>query len=165
MTLVAGSRLRLRLPAEDLVHYIGLSGAQLDLEGFGLRILFPRIDELVSATSLTSRLVTIKGALERDTFDVGVRRQLAEIGIAAEPILDAEPESGGPARRVMRIKGRRVVGFSLQVVGLTAEESLHLQESGLGGRRRMGCGVFVPVVTHRPATDRLRGVEPEVTHG
>jgi CRISPR/Cas system CSM-associated protein Csm4 (group 5 of RAMP superfamily) len=26
---------------------------------------------------------------------------------------------------------------------LKAEESIRLQEEGLGGRRRMGCGVFV----------------------
>jgi len=30
------------------------------------------------------------------------------------------------------------------ITNLTAEESLTLQEQGLGGRRRMGCGVFVP---------------------
>ena len=30
------------------------------------------------------------------------------------------------------------------VGGLTAEESICLQERGLGGRRRMGCGLFVP---------------------
>jgi hypothetical protein len=28
---------------------------------------------------------------------------------------------------------------------LNAAESLRLQEHGLGGRRKMGCGVFAPV--------------------
>jgi hypothetical protein len=28
--------------------------------------------------------------------------------------------------------------------GLSAEDSLRLQEVGIGGRRHMGCGVFVP---------------------
>jgi len=32
----------------------------------------------------------------------------------------------------------------LHVNGLTAEESIKLQEIGLGGRRHMGCGIFVP---------------------
>jgi CRISPR-associated protein Cas6 len=150
LTLVAASRLRLRLPPEDLVSYIGLAGAKLDLEGFGLRVGIPRVESLVPAASLASRIVTIKGAQELDTFGVAVRRQLAEAGITAEPVLDGEATTGGPARRVFRIKDRRLIGFSLRVVGLTAEESLRLQECGLGGRRRMGCGVFIPVVQRSP---------------
>ena len=45
---------------------------------------------------------------------------------------------------MLRIKGKRVIGYALQVAGLTAEESVRLQELGLGGRTRMGCGFFVP---------------------
>jgi CRISPR-associated protein Cas6 len=45
---------------------------------------------------------------------------------------------------VLRIQGRRIVGYALRVVGLTDEDSVRLQEEGLGGRRRMGCGVLVP---------------------
>lgn len=145
LTLVPASRLRLRLPPEDLVSYIGLAGTRLELDGFALRVGIPRVESLVPAASLTSRLVTIKGAQELGAFAVAARRLLSEVGVTAEPVLDGDPPVGGPARRVFRIKGRRLVGFSLRVVGLTAEESLRLQESGLGGRRRMGCGVFVPL--------------------
>jgi CRISPR-associated protein Cas6 len=145
LRLVPASRLRIRLPTEDLVSYIGLAGTQLDLDGFVLRIGIPRVETLVPAASLTSRLVTIKGMQELDTFGAAVRRQLTEIGVAAEPVLSGESNLGGPARRVFRIKDSRLVGFSLRVIGLTAEESIRLQERGLGGRRRMGCGVFVPV--------------------
>ena len=38
-----------------------------------------------------------------------------------------------------------MIGYALRVFGLTAEESIRLQEEGLGGRRRMGCGVFLPI--------------------
>jgi CRISPR-associated protein Cas6 len=157
LTLVTGSRLRIRLPAEELVSYIGLAGESLELDGFGLRVGIPRVEPLIPAASLTSRLVTIKGSQDLDTFRVTARRQLLEAGVAAEPVLEVEAERGGPARRVFRIKGRRLVGFSLQVVGLTAEESIRLQERGLGGRRRMGCGVFVPLDS-RPQRPSGQGV-------
>jgi CRISPR-associated protein Cas6 len=147
LTLVPASRLRIRMPSEDLVSYIGLAGTSLELDGFVMRVGIPRVEALVPATSLTSRLVTIKGAQDLETFGAAVRRQLSEVGVTAEPVLEGEAPRGGPARRVFRIKGRRLVGFSLQVVGLTAEESIRLQECGLGGRRRMGCGVFVPLDT------------------
>jgi CRISPR-associated protein Cas6 len=49
---------------------------------------------------------------------------------------------------VLRIKEKRVVGFPLRVTGLTAEESITLQEQGLGGRSKMGCGFFMPTRGH-----------------
>ena len=145
LTLVSASRLRVRLPAEDLVSYIGLAGSDLDLDGFVLRVGIPRVETLVPAASLTSRLVTIKGSQDLEAFKEAVRRQMGELGIAADPALDGEPDDGGPTRRVFRIKARRLVGFSLRIDGLTTEESIRLQERGLGGRRRFGCGIFVPV--------------------
>jgi CRISPR-associated protein Cas6 len=44
----------------------------------------------------------------------------------------------------MRVKDKLVVCFPLLVHDLSPEESLRLQEEGLGGRRRMGGGVFLP---------------------
>jgi len=47
-----------------------------------------------------------------------------------------------------------IVGYELIIQGLTAEESITVQEQGLGGKRHMGCGVFVAFgeneVTHAP---------------
>jgi CRISPR-associated protein Cas6 len=45
---------------------------------------------------------------------------------------------------VLRIRDRTIVGFSVLVQGLTAEESVQLQEEGIGGRGKMGCGFFLP---------------------
>jgi CRISPR-associated protein Cas6 len=36
------------------------------------------------------------------------------------------------------------VGFALTVQGLSPDSSLRLQTLGLGGRRHMGCGLFLP---------------------
>ena len=46
-------------------------------------------------------------------------------------------------RRTLRIKDKEVVGYEMLVETLSANESLALQEHGLGGRRQMGAGVFV----------------------
>jgi CRISPR-associated protein Cas6 len=73
---------------------------------------------------------------------------LDALGVAGEagiPLVDAGPHEGKPRRRVLRIKEKKVVGFPLRVTGLTAEESITLQEQGVGGRSKMGCGFFLPV--------------------
>ena len=89
--------------------------------------------------NLRSRIVTIKSAA-RDAiteFDFGVSlgRQLGFLGIKAIPQLGK--------RQVVEIKHVMVVGFEVYFEGLLSEDSFTLQRYGLGGRRKMGCGVFV----------------------
>ena len=60
------------------------------------------------------------------------------------PLTEKGPKAGEPRRRIVHIKGKKIVGYPLIVQGLTADESIRLQEQGLGGRTRIGCGFFVP---------------------
>jgi CRISPR-associated protein Cas6 len=148
LSLVPPSRLRLRLPAEEIAPYLALAGSVLDLDGDRLSVGIPHVEPLRPAVSLASRIVTIGHLTEPVAFAESVRRQLAGMGVSAEPSFVPSPHSdhaGEPSRRVLRIKGKRIVGYALRVLGLTAEESLLVQERGLGSRRRMGCGVFVPI--------------------
>ena len=46
-------------------------------------------------------------------------------------------------RRTIRIREKEVVGYEVVIEGLTPDESLTIQTAGLGGRRHMGCGIFV----------------------
>ena len=146
MRMNSHSRLRLRLPTEMIPTVLPLAGRQLDLEGQKVRLGVPQVRALIPAASLVAKIVTIKGFKEPAAFLDAVRRQLAELEIAGEPaipLIQEGPRAGEPRRRILRIKDKRVVGFTLQVTGLTAEESLNLQEKGLGGRPKMGCGFFV----------------------
>jgi CRISPR-associated protein Cas6 len=146
LTLVPQSRLRLRLPSEEIAPYLAFAGARLDLDGHALDVGIPRVEPLRPAPALSARLVTIGHHVEPAAFKASVHQQLAALGVLAEPglIPSADPaRAGQPVRRVIRVKGRRIVGYAVRVAGLTAEESLTVQERGLGSRRRMGCGVFV----------------------
>jgi CRISPR-associated protein Cas6 len=42
------------------------------------------------------------------------------------------------------IHGKVVVGFAMRIADLGPEDSVRLQQGGIGGRRRFGCGLFVP---------------------
>jgi CRISPR-associated protein Cas6 len=147
LALDARSRLRLRLPSEELAPYLAIAGARLDLDGHALRVGVPRADALMPAPNVASRLVTYKHGTTADELLADVRRDLDALAIAAAPQLVPSPREGACdpyVRRVLRVKGQAIVGYALRVVGLAPDESLRLQDSGLGGRRRFGCGVFVP---------------------
>ena len=152
LTLVDASRLRLRLPSEEVATYLALAGTTLDLDGSQLAVGIPRVEHLRPTPSLMARLVTIGHLQDPEPFLATARRQLADLGVAAAPefLPDLHPDRvGRPVRRVLRIKGKRIVGFPLLIPNLTAEESIMVQERGLGSRRRMGCGLFVPLPRSR----------------
>jgi CRISPR-associated protein Cas6 len=130
------SRLILRLPDGQIRLYLPLAGKKLEVDGHSLRVGIPEVRLLRPVTSLRARLVTIKGFMETETFLDAVKRQLQDLQVTSEAHIGE--------RKTFRVKDKQVVGFSLGITNLTAEESLTLQEKGLGGRRRMGCGVFVP---------------------
>jgi CRISPR-associated protein Cas6 len=148
LSLTDRSRLKLRLASEHIAPFITLAGKELDLEGHHLRVGIPRVETLTPAANLASRLVTFRHAMTPSAFEEDVRRELTRLEITGTPHLVPSPRpnwEGQPIRRVLRVKDKKVVGYALRVIGLTAEESIRLQEEGLGGRRRMGCGVFVPM--------------------
>lgn len=145
--LTEWSRLRIRLAAEGIAPYIAIAGRELDVDGHRIRVGIPQVEALVPAANLSARLVTFKHAMEAEVLLADVRRELDRMEIAATPRLvpgKRPGHAGQSIRRVLTIKGRRVVAFPVCVVGLSPEESIRLQEVGLGGRRRMGCGVFYP---------------------
>jgi CRISPR-associated protein Cas6 len=148
------ARLHLRLPADKIPAVLPLAGTTLDMAGRKAAVGAPTIHALVPTASLDARMVTIKltaaphrenQTLGRETLDVGafVTRYQAEIERQLSAIEIRRPfEIRG--RRSLTVAGRRIVGYSVRVTGLLEDESLRLQEMGIGGKRRMGCGVFRP---------------------
>jgi len=130
------SRLRLRLPAISLPHVLPLAGKAVEIDGHRLNIGVPQTALLRPAAVVYAQIVTTRNGQDEERFDTEIRHQLDTLGSRGKPTRGK--------RRVLRVKDKTVVGHSLLVSELTAEESVRLQEAGLGGRRKMGCGVFVP---------------------
>ncbi|MBI1893417.1 MAG: type I-MYXAN CRISPR-associated protein Cas6/Cmx6 [Candidatus Rokubacteria bacterium] len=128
------SRLVIRLPDDRIRPFLQLAGKTLDVDGYRLRVGVPETRALRPAATLYSRLVTIKGFMEPEAFLEAAGRQLQEMGVTADLRVGE--------RRTLRVKDKQVVGFEVTALGLDAEDSVRLQEVGIGGRRRMGCGIF-----------------------
>jgi CRISPR-associated endonuclease/helicase Cas3 len=148
MQLDATSRVRFRLPAEHVALVLPLSGKTLNVAGHRIRLGVPSLSLLQPSSVLGARVVTIKNATDPEAFTRAAQDQLALLGIKGNlelPIVPRGVRQGEPKRQVVRIKQTRVVGFAVRVASLTPDESLLLQERGIGGRRRMGCGLFFRV--------------------
>lgn len=139
-----GGLLRIRCPAEVISVFLGLAGRCLALAGRSVTLGAPTVRLLEQVPRLSARVVTFKHALDEAAFRASAHRFLGEL-------------TGAPCtlnvgrRRIITIAGRKVVGFGLEVSELTPEASVLLQEKGLGGRRHMGCGLFLPSGAARSA--------------
>ena len=132
------SRLTIRVASSDIATWLPLAGKTLEVAGVKLQIGVPEIRSLIPTTALRSRLVTTKNCQDQPRFELELRRQMTALGVNEQAIYSIGK------RRTIRIRDKEVVGYEVIVEGLTADESLAIQTTGLGGRRHMGCGVFLP---------------------
>jgi CRISPR-associated protein Cas6 len=131
-------RLMLRLPEARAEQSFALSGARLDL-GEGIEIGAAQLRPLFAHGTLYSPFVSM-GTDEESAFQRALNEELQQAGIECKVIC-------GKARRA-QADGTDIIGFSVMLHALSPEDSLKMQQAGLGGQRRFGCGIFVP---HRSA--------------
>lgn len=147
LALTPLSVVKIRTPLSQLELLLPLSGKRLDVAGCSIRLGTPHLHILTPSTDLQSHLVTIKGYLEASEFAVGIRKQLDSERISQSVNVVVA------RRRVLRIKQQTIVGFEVRLEGLSDQESLTVQQQGVGGRRHLGCGLFNPC-TPSPLNER-----------
>lgn len=148
LRLTERSHLRVRLPADAIPKVLPLAGQAVDVAGTTVRLGPPSVLALRPAATLQARLVTFKHCDEPERFLATAKAKLAELEVAGGlviRVIESGPRAGEPRRRVVRVKERAIVGYAVVVSGLGADDSIRLQERGLGGRTRLGCGFFLPV--------------------
>ena len=156
LAITEKSFLTIRLSSEQIALILPLAGKNLRIGEHDVHVGVPRTLALIPSARLYGHLIVIKGFMEPDPFLEAAQRQLQELDIKGKPSLIMQPQiaetnlgkqSGSHSlylRRTIRIHDKEVVGFAVRVEELTAEESIRLQEKGIGGRRRFGCGLFLP---------------------
>lgn len=133
--LARRTRLLLRVQMPRANELMALSGLELDVAGHLLRLGPPHLRELQPHGTLYAYKVAADSADEM-TFMAAVSRELAERAIGGHRVCGK--------RHGMLVSGRVLDTFSLMLHELAPEQSLRLQESGLGSHRLLGCGIFVP---------------------
>ena len=162
--LTAASRLAFRLNADDVEKLRPLSDQSLIVDAAVLRLGQPTEYQLRPVPGLASPFVAAEHIRHSDEVLEWLKAEFRALDIRAVPTLRLKRRREGaspadPGRRSFdcpyerhnrQVGDSSVVGWEVQVFGLKPEESLGLQERGVGPGRRYGCGVFMPVVGERP---------------
>jgi CRISPR-associated protein Cas6 len=144
------SRVRLRCPADQVqTWYRLLQNQELNIRGHRIRLARPRLTLPEPSESLKARMVTFKlDAIDHPElpryFLESCQKGLERLEIGGKTTFIPSNENGDLARRSLRVKDKKIVGYSVVVEGLSHEDSLKLQWHGLGGRQHFGCGWFYP---------------------
>jgi CRISPR-associated protein Cas6 len=129
------TRLVLRVNANRMTQLMAMADVELDVSGHSLRLGIPHVRELKPLATLYSYRVAASSADEA-LFMESVQRELTELGIGGERVCGKH--------QIMSVAGREMDTFSVMLHGLAPEQSMRLQEHGLGPHRLLGCGIFVP---------------------
>ena len=162
--LTSVSRLAFRLNADDVEKLLPLTDRLLVIDAATLRLGKPTEFRLRPVPGLASPFVVAEHCRYSDDALEWLKAEFRALDIRAVPTLrlkhgrkGASPAELGRrsfdcpyARYARHIGDRSAVGWEVQIFGLTPEESVRLQEHGVGPGRRYGCGVFMPVVGERP---------------
>jgi CRISPR-associated protein Cas6 len=131
------TRMRLRVPKNRLQDAQALSGQTLDIEGHPLEIGKSDVFMLSSLPTLFSRYVVTGAEFDEMQFLEDVARELKAMDIPCRKML-------GGITHTMNFPDGQVFTRSLMVADLEPEQSVRLQQLGLGEGRTIGCGLFLP---------------------
>ncbi len=129
------TRLLLRVSAQRAEELMALTALDLDVAGHHLRLSTPHLRELQPHSTLYAYKVASESG-DEVALMAALALELAALGVGGERVCGK--------RQAMMVSGRAMDTFSLMLHALPPEQSLRLQQHGLGSHRLLGCGLFVP---------------------
>jgi len=132
----------IRMDRGSILHIRGITAEEaLKIQGCGRlfvgdQVLFLdpcRMRALVPSPLLVSRLTILPDM-------VGEMEFLATLG----GLVPTGTQVRLGRKRALSYKGRKYLGYSVVLTGLTSDDSLRIQERGIGKFTSQGCGVFYP---------------------
>jgi CRISPR-associated protein Cas6 len=131
------TRMTLRIPRARLQDAETLTGKTLDVSGHRLTVGKSKTRPLSRLGTLFSRYVVAEQHDDEESFMQRMAEELAGMDIPVRKALCGIPHS-------LSTPDGPVFTRSLMLADLRPEDSLRLQEVGLGPHRKLGCGLFLP---------------------
>ena len=129
------TKLVIRLPKTRVADIARLTGQTISVGGHNLQIGAGKLRPITLHIPLYAHCVTT-GSDDETVFAAEIIRLLDDMHIDCRFIC-------GRRQAIMTADGA-VPGYSLMLHGLGIEHAIKIQETGLGGHRKIGCGIFIP---------------------
>lgn len=131
-------KMTLRLPKEHLASVQNLVGQTINVAGFNIELGKTSVKKLSDLPTTFCRSIMIDSRMDEDDFLRWAFEELKVLDITVNKMM------AGKERVVVLPDDSERITRSLMVAELKKEESVCLQQHGLGEGRKLGCGIFMP---------------------
>ena len=131
------TRMTLRVPLHRTDDAMALVGTTLDIEGNTLEVGEAAIKELGAVSTLFARYLVANDQDDEEEFLAKIADELKALGVRPRKMMCGISKTIATPDDTIRTR-------SLMLADLSHEESVLLQQSGLGEHRHLGCGIFIP---------------------
>ncbi len=134
------SRMTLRVPGHRIQDAHKLTGQTLDIEGHSLEVGKAKSKLFSTLPTQFARYVVAPETIDRDdeeAFMAYTVEQLQDLGIKVRKLLCGRSHT-------IRSPDGDLHTRSVMLADLEVEESVILQQRGIGKHKMMGCGLFIP---------------------
>lgn len=150
--LTKKSRFSIRCDRSFADRLSAMAGTIFSLPGvLPISIYDVRVFPLQASENLYCHRILFSSVMTATDVVASTESRLNRLGVKGWKRVRIPSKDGVERSRPFRIakRGRltSLVGFPLIIEGLSEEDSLMVQDKGLGGwKRKMGCGIFVPMM-------------------
>ena len=131
-------KLTLRVPKERLDDIQNLTGKILNIGDFELTVGKFSVRKLSDMNIVFARHVVVdEAAQSEEEFMQACANSIKELGISIKKMMCGR-------ERTIQLPDKKLVTRGLMIADLEKQESVKLQEAGLGTGRKLGCGLFLP---------------------
>lgn len=131
------TRLILRIPYHRTDDTLSLVGEVLDISGHELEVGESTTRQLNPFSAIYARYMVTEDDENEEAFLVDIAKQLSDISIRPRKMMCG-------ISKTIQTPDDKLRTRSLMLADLAPEDSLLLQQTGLGWHRHLGCGIFIP---------------------
>ncbi len=131
------TRLMLRLPFDYISKAQILCGQQFDINGHCIIVKESRLKPLLPSSVLFARYVLADREQSEEDFITTASQELKNLGVQCRKMLAGLTHEFQTPNGVLFTR-------SLMLANLVPEDSLLLQNNGLGNNKKIGFGIFIP---------------------
>lgn len=137
LNLSRRTRMTLRVPRHRIDDARELAGTTLDIDGYELNIQQGEVKLFNPLPTLFARYVITEADQDEEAFLQANAEQLQRMGIPVKKMMAGKPN-------IINMPQGKVHTRSLMVADLKPEDSIRLQQEGVGEGQKFGCGIFIP---------------------
>ncbi len=131
-------KMTIRLPKKHLASVENLVGQTINVAGYDIELGKTSIKKLSDLPTTFCRSILIDNRMDEDDFLRWVFEELKKLDIGVNKMM------AGKERVVMLPNSSERITRSLMIAEMEKEESVRIQQHGLGEGRKLGCGIFMP---------------------